>query len=120
MPYVIPQFPMMCQVYTGGVVLPVNLRLTVPCNLAYGKRVWTQYWDWGTSGENAVFTCVLFPALSDVRDYSSSSGRDALVLPAGSGRAYIVDFVDDLGKGFPNEHRFCLCEKLIPWPTPIP
>lgn len=117
--YGLPAFPIMVGIRSSGSTVGAP-RVTVEANLAYGKRVMTQYWDWSLSGENAVFANLLLPALTDIRDYSSTTGSDSVECPVGSGRFYLVDYVDDLGKGFPNEHRFALMEKLIPWPTPIP
>jgi hypothetical protein len=74
---------------------------------------------------------VLFPQGSDVRDISCGSGSDLLEVPAGSGRWYLVVYVDDVAKGFTNEYRSASVIKIFgddgasfrhfpPWPAPIP
>jgi hypothetical protein len=48
---------------------------------------------------------------------------DLVEVPAGTGRFYRVQWVDDLGKGFDNEHRFALLlqtNTFSPWPIPMP
>jgi hypothetical protein len=40
--------------------------------------------------------------------------------PKGTGRWYEVIMVDDIGKGFPNEHRYAVLVKYGVWPDPIP
>lgn len=120
MAYVIPTFPMVCNVCTGGIADPSNVRTQYDCNLAWGRRVTTCNEDVASAGLPQVIAYLLLPKGADVRDYSTSTGGDAVEVPAWSGRWYLVDYVDDVGGGFPNEHRFACLEKLIPWPTPIP
>ncbi len=47
-------------------------------------------------------------------------GADVVEAPAGSGRLYTVSYVNDSGAGFPNEHRFAVVIKAVPWPAPLP
>jgi len=120
MAYTIPQFPLTCSIFTGGADVGSPPRAASPCNLAYGRRVPVQFADLAAAGEPAIWACLLLPCGTDVRDFASTTGRDTVEVPAGSGRFFRVDYVDDLGLGFPNEHRFALLQKLIPWPTPLP
>lgn len=65
---------------------------------------------------------IALPALTDV---ASARGlpfpfNDLIECPQGSGRFYEVLFVDDVGKGFANEHRIALVSKVLPWPIPTP
>jgi hypothetical protein len=77
--------------------------------------------DFAVAGvQNQVSMYLLVPAGTDLRDNHNLTGSDVVVVPAGSGRGYFVDQVDDLGKGFANEHRFALLSKAGAWPTPIP
>jgi hypothetical protein len=112
------------------------LRLSdVPCNLAWGKRVNTGLPISTTEGGeySQTLMVLLVPALTDIRDAAGLVGvhPDLVVVPSGSGRWYSVMYVDDLGKGFPNEHRGAVLykayEKVSPtqypglaWPVPIP
>ncbi len=134
MAYTIPQFNLTCNIYTLTNPSTKTLRVTTVCNLAMGHR---QAWPWSggnTPGEFGGFTAaLLLPALTDVRDQFCNPGinGDAVEVPAGSGRWYFVVGVDDIGKGFANEHRFATLQKIggynpwavfgIPWwPAPIP
>jgi hypothetical protein len=120
MAYKIPSFPLDVAVYTVQPDTSLVLRLFVTGNLAWGKRVTVQFWPLAQEGLPALFGILLVPKASDVRDYGSATGPDVVEVPVASGRFYAVRYVDDVGGGFPNEHRFAVLEKLIPWPTPIP
>jgi hypothetical protein len=63
---------------------------------------------------------LLLPRLTDIRDAASEADGDLVEVPAGSGRVYQVTYVDDIGKGFANEHRIALLYKYPLWPAPIP
>jgi hypothetical protein len=68
---------------------------------------------------------LLLPLGTDIRDLSCSVIADVVEVPAGTGRFYLVLYVDDMGKGFSNEHRFAVLQKLglnegVLWPQPIP
>lgn len=120
MAFVLPTFNLTCNIFTNGLGWG-PLRLSSPCNLAYSKRV-NQMVSEGFFPVNAA---LLLPALTDIRGPLNASGFDGVECPAGSGRWYIVSGVEDIGKGFANEHR---CATLRPsggpggvlWPTPIP
>jgi hypothetical protein len=58
---------------------------------------------------------------TDIRDLNTATGYDIVEVPAGTGRLYLVEQVDDVGKGFLNEHRCATLSKgLFTWPSPIP
>lgn len=67
---------------------------------------------------NSVY--ILFPKLTDVHWARAFGAPDVVVCPAGSGRAYQVQSVDDVGKGFLNEYRQTQCVMIAPYPVPIP
>ncbi len=127
MAFVIPEFPLTVNVFTGNNI-SVAARLQCPGNLAWGKRSGNTGFGISTPGFNNPFPWtmdLLVPALTDIRDFGTSSGTaDALEIPAGSGRFYLAFHVDDIGKGFPNEHRCAIVAKRVGplgfWPTPIP
>jgi hypothetical protein len=131
MAFVVPEFPLAVDIYTGPFSTRV-LRVSTVCNLALGRR--------GTIGAlqdvspGAPFTgpmYVLFPRGTDVRDLAgTNTDEDLLDIPAGSGRWYFVQLVDDVGKGFANEHRYAAVSKAsgafdpaafgaMRWPTPL-
>lgn len=65
--------------------------------------------------------CALFPPLEDIRDPNGAPiGGARIEIPEGSGRFYLVVIVDDIAKGFTNEHRYCTLTKTDGWPQPIP
>jgi hypothetical protein len=73
---------------------------------------------------------LLLPALTDIRSGLLVVQPDFVQIPAGSGRWYQVVAVDDIGKGFPNEHRAAQCMQVsvltdaglsgLLWPVPMP
>ena len=64
---------------------------------------------------------LLLPAGTDIRGGPQvDPAQDLVEVPAGSGRYYVVEYVDDVAKGFPNEHRFAVIFAANPWPEPIP
>lgn len=63
---------------------------------------------------------LLCPALTDIRGVINAGGADYVEVPAGSGRFYTVNWVDDVAKGFPNEYRVaCMNQRPGHWPTPL-
>lgn len=122
MAYSLPSFNLLCNIYTKTAltVLPAPRIANVPCNLAHGRRVYPV----GVPGV-AGAAKLLLPAGTDIRDASTLGANlaDTVEVPAGSGRHYVVITVDDLGKGFANEHRYAIISKTVQygfWPAPIP
>jgi hypothetical protein len=131
MAFSVPDFNLLCDVYTGPWVGKVLRIVGLPCNLAFGRRVQTNYVTGFDGGGVAAVSNLLVPARSDVRDYSCVSGYDVFEVPSGTGRFYYSSAVDDVGRGFPNEYRIVILAKVAfnvnnaeyPggfWPTPIP
>lgn len=131
MAFSLPTFNITVNIHTvaGGANV---FRLSSPANLALGRRI-AQPAAAGeqTGGLAGLTPTLLFPAGTDVRDSSCGGEMDIIEAPAGSGRWYLATLVDDIGKGFPNEHRFATLYKTwgfpgngsgltLPWPTPIP
>ncbi len=132
MSYTLPVFPLPVDVYSGP-WLAKSLRLSTVGNLAPGRRSLIPNLGWD-GGQQVIplDTILLVPPLTDVRDgYCAGHVADVIECPAGSGRWYSVYGVDDYGKGFANEHRYVLLNKIgsfiggtayagLDWPTPIP
>lgn len=119
MPYIVPSFPLAVKVFTGPLATRV-FRFNTTGNLAPGKRVFVQWWDWRTTGQPPLFLTLLVPAGTDLRGWNDPAAADIVEVPAGTGRLYVVEVVDDFGRGFPNEHRFAYLSQTSPWPQPIP
>jgi len=121
-PYILPTFNLTCNIWRAGHIPGTDPPdVTADCNLAWGRRVNT-----GDINITAVggflppAMILLLPKLTDIRGYTSSGGPDLVEVPAGSQRIYQVGFVDDLGKGFANEHRGAAIFQSGTWPDPIP
>lgn len=112
MGYVLPTFNLLCNIKTCPVphvpsVPSPPYRLTDQiCQLTYGRRV--QVMSTGgtfTPGVPINAMNLLLPKLTDIRGPQDLISQDMVEVPAGTGRWYVVTFVDDIGKGFANEHR---------------
>lgn len=131
MAFTLPNFNLLCNVHTvsGGVN---TFRLAVMGNLAMGRRTaLDRLAGEQTGGFFGLVPTLLLPSGTDVRDASCGGEMDILEVPAGSGRWYLASAVDDIGKGFANEHRAVSLLKTwgfagngsgltLPWPTLIP
>lgn len=132
MPFEPPTFNITANIYTGPWLMKA-FREVVPCNLAYGRRTQISFLDFFGPGDfpGSSQSLLLLPALADVRSGTSSGQADVVEVPAGTGRWYQVASVDDIGKGFPNEHRAALVLQISQfanstdyagcfWPVPMP
>jgi len=119
MAYRLPVFNLSCNIASFG-LWPV-VRVVSPCNLAYGRRVNVASTG-GTTfiGIPLVTMTLLLPPRTDVRGPLSATSADLVEVPAGTGRFYTVAFVDDIGRGFTNEHRCAVLEQQAPTATPWP
>lgn len=128
MAYRLPTFNLLCNIATGPAT-PTSVPPTPPyriagqtCQLTYGRRVQVI----ATGGTTSVGVLVqsmnlLLPPLTDVRGLQDTVGPDFVEVPAGSGRWYCVSGVDDIGKGFSNEHRTASLFALLgQWAPPYP
>jgi len=89
-------------------------------NLGPGKRLGILLSETSTGGDVIGGMWLLLPAGTDVQDTKNGSAADVVEVPAGSGRVYHAVWVDDIGVGFANEHRFAELVGFSPWPTPFP
>jgi len=131
MSFHLPELNIECDIYTGPWLSKVLRVTNEPCNLAYGRRSSLNDELSGTQNGGSMAMSLLLDAGTDVRDLSCSAVQDVVEVPAGSGRWYQVYNVDDIGRGFPNEHRCAVIFKIseamfgssysgLSWPTPIP
>lgn len=136
MPFSLPQFPLAVRIWraTNSVLNPPNV-VTVG-NLVFPRRAWTVpvvSEIFPTASPPWFFSQVpmslLLPPLTDIR-YASNPGAsdaDLVEVPSGSQRLYLVLYVDDVGKGFSNEHRQAIIVRATPawtiamnYPSPVP
>lgn len=118
----VPQMPLEVYIWRATTVPPAGLPDVITVgNLAWGKRVNVPSTGGTASLGYPLMTMqLLLPPLTDVRGDASFVAADVVEVPSGSGRYYRVVFVDDFGKGFPNEHRGAIIYQASPWPVPTP
>lgn len=110
MAYTVPNFPITVKVWHAVAVPPVGApAFTVMGNLTPGVRTLAL-----TAAAVAGEMFCLLPKLTDIRI------ADVAEIPGGTTRYYSVIFVDDIAKGFSNEHRFAVLRQAAPWPIPTP
>lgn len=117
MSFSLPTFNLVCNLFSQAAPPPAPPRISPVCNLAYGRRVSDQF-----HAASLMYAQLLLPSLTDVRSLVTGQ-RDIVEVPAGSGRFYLVNTVEDLGKGFANEHRLAVIQQTAAfgnWPIPIP
>lgn len=126
MSYSIPQMPLLFAVWSNAddPTTDPPRDFDIPCNLGWGRRGLSSSPGFVGSGTAPALAQLLVPAGTDIRGMANQAATDPdwVEVPQGSGRYYIVWQVDDIGKGFPNEHRFGLISPLtaIGWPVPYP
>lgn len=128
MAFKLPTFNLKCNISQPDVagtpgIPTAPFRLTnQTCQLTYGRRV--QVASTGGTAEVGVLTLtmnLLLPKGVDVRGPQDTVSFDMAEVPAGSGRWYRVVGVDDVGKGFTNEHRTASLYALGgSWTAPYP
>jgi hypothetical protein len=132
MPFELPTFNLTIDIYTGP-WLTKSHRLSSLGNFSFGRRIQQFLYD-NYDPEVAVAsvqTLLLLPPLTDVRSRFLGPHADLLEIPSGSGRWYSVGYVEDIGKGFANEHRAAGVFQInstinnvtyagLNWPVPMP
>jgi len=63
---------------------------------------------------------LLLEAGTNIHHNYSAGQNDFGEVPLGSGRFYVVGFVDDIAKGYANEHRCAVIYQKEPFPRPMP
>jgi len=117
--YVLPNFNITCNVWRFGNAITNAPDLTPTGNLSPGRLTGV---DEGLDPKSANTQGVMWlrlPAHTDVRDGKDVNGPDVIEAPAGSGKFYNCVWVDDIGTGFTNEHRFAALVGRGPWAVPF-
>lgn len=119
MSFTVPQFNLLCDIWHAPFAPPGAPSASSICNLAFGRRTSPTI---GVSANGEMQ--LLLPPGTDVRTTPQGvASPDIIEVPAGSGRIYNVLQVDDIGKGFPNEHRIAILLATGAhglWPIPMP
>lgn len=119
-----PTFNLTCGIWRfstwGGALPPPGAPdLTSDCQLRWGGNDGAL----SAAGTAPGSMLLLVPKGTDIRGsvgFGSATGQDDLVeVPISSGRYYQTFIVDDVAKGFDNEHRFAVLLQLDS-PMPIP
>ena len=122
MSFSVPVMPLQVNIWRHGsdpTAVPPDVQTSG--NLAWGKRVGNPSIGGTTQlGIPFMSMTLLLPALTDIRGDAFDINSDLVEVPAGSGRFYWCAFSDDLGKGFPNEHRGAIIVQKPPLPWPLP
>lgn len=134
--YIVPNFNLSCVFYTEGVVWPfattppvLNLLLPrpdTPCALTFGRRTASTALTRDAQSQQILMD-LLVPKGSFVVTYQNLvplAGKiriDVIEVPKSSRRFYYCVGYDDIGRGYPNEHRCCVLT-AIPgtWPLSDP
>lgn len=124
MSFLAPNFNLTANVWRNAVfVLPPPAPTLVTPAVLFGKHLPFSIAG-APPGKVELLIYIGVPKLTDVRGTAGGNGADEIELPAGSGRYYAVQLVDDVGKGYLNEYRvaFCLQENRVGgyWPYPTP
>lgn len=120
MAFVLPTFNLPVSIWRNGNATTNPADVQTTGNLTPGRRALTPSFDHPAGTVLPANMHLLLPPGIDIRDAKAASGFDTVEVPTGSGRFYEVDFVDDIGGGFANEHRFAQLRGLGPWPVPFP
>lgn len=131
MAFRVPSFPLFANIWRQGGVGGAYMApdLTVACNLSPGRRTLVADPDAASPLATQLVMELLVPARTDIRATWNMTPSDLVEVPAGSLRFYVVVWVDDVGRGFPNEYRLAAMyysnvgnSTLIggPFPAPVP
>jgi hypothetical protein len=127
MPFRLPTLNLTVRIFTGPggapppVAVPVGpKRLETSCQLTYGRRV-----NVASTGGTAApgipvqAMSLLIAKLTDIRGLQDTVSYDIVEVPSGSNRWYWVSCVDDIAKGFANEHRSAVIFPILgTWTAP--
>ncbi len=118
MPFVLPTFNLTANVWHA--FTPMVSTYSAPdgdfgCNLSPGKRGFVQLPPLSGLTYSYFPMELLCPPGTNVNAEINGghTPADVVECPAGSQRFYWVSYVDDVGKGFSNEHRLVMCNMFF-------
>lgn len=126
MAFTVPSFPLKCNIYAGQgdqAARPSNpTQRQVSCQLRILKTAFCLGSQLGGTGPVSL---LLLSSKADIRPVCNAWPHgDAVEVPGGSGRFYVVLAVDDVAKGFSNEYRVASIypqyQRVGWWPIPTP
>lgn len=107
-----PDFNILCNVWRLPNAFPAAPDFQFSCQLYLASRGLLDITP-GVPGQWVPPIYLRLPAFTDIRPV------DQVECPAGTGRLYLVRWVEDLHKGFPNEYRVGVLEQTAqPFPLP--
>lgn len=89
-------------------------------NMQFGRAVRMTAMETSETLPSYMVAYLLLPKDTDVRDNLMPGGADHVEVPAGSEIFYKVDFVENIARGFTNEHRVAVLVPDAPKPAPLP
>lgn len=120
MAFRLPTFNLRVNIWHPGTPVTFPPDVEAFANLTPGRRtIQVPLGSSQTPVEVALLMESLLPALTDVRNPTVGPTYGHMEIPSGSGRMYFVLAVDDVAKGFPNEHRIAIVV-MVTSPIPIP
>ncbi len=119
MAFKLPTFNLVANVWHGSTVIPPvrSPDLSPVCNLTPGRRMLLKAPPATTA---PGYMQLLLPFGTDVRSTIYGGVADTVECPAGSGRFYTVDWIDNSGTGFANQHVVALLLQAGTWSPPTP
>ena len=121
MAFTIPTFNLPVNIWHSPNAPPSAPDVVTVGNLAFGRRVnpIAGFPPGPINGQPRMH--LLLPAGTDVRTaIVGVATNDLIEVGAGTGRFYEACWCDDIGGGFPNEHRIVVLGQVDTWPTPMP
>jgi hypothetical protein len=118
--YVLPSFNLPVNIWRAASPPPAPPAISTVGNLSPGRIMGVPPIGVGMDEPIMGGMWLRLPPGTDVRDAKWGGADDIVEAPAGSGRMYTVAWVDDIGLGFVNEHRFAVLAGKPSWPTPFP
>lgn len=119
MTFRLPNFNTTVNIWHGTVPIPpiTSPSLSPVCNLCVGRRILLKA---GLAPSYPAYMQLLAPSGTDIRSTIYGGSADTIEAPAGSGRYYTVEWVDNVATGFANQHVLAILKQTGTWTPPSP